>query len=304
MTLLENLAGYWRLDDDSVPARGSIIGSDLNVVYSPESGKINDGAGFAGDGHIRLSDVLAFRSPDFSVSMWFKTDVTQNAALFSMYDGTGGERGWRICVEAFSGIFTFNAYDADGSLHRTLLTTPYNDGSWHHVVCVYDGSDTGTLNIYVDGVLQTFYIGTIPAIAYHDAHFPSIGSSQYAEFSEFYYYTGAIDEVGFWTRALDGGDVALLYNGGDGLSFPFGLSFSPSHSPSSSASPSESPSESPSPSPSESPSLSPSPAPSGWRWENVAGKEVNWDDHKTIYAEELNQILDRLHALDGQEPTF
>ena len=43
---------------------------------------------------------------------------------------------------------------------------------------------------------------------------------------------------------------------------------------------------------------------SPWRFENVAGLTVNSADHKTIYAEELNQILDRLHDLDGLDPTF
>lgn len=41
-----------------------------------------------------------------------------------------------------------------------------------------------------------------------------------------------------------------------------------------------------------------------WRFENVAGRVVDSADHKTIYAEELNQILDRLHDLDGLDPTF
>jgi hypothetical protein len=39
-----------------------------------------------------------------------------------------------------------------------------------------------------------------------------------------------------------------------------------------------------------------------WRFENLNGLEFDHDDKKTIYAERLNEILDRLHALDGLEP--
>ena len=41
--------------------------------------------------------------------------------------------------------------------------------------------------------------------------------------------------------------------------------------------------------------------PPPWRWENLAGLVYDSADTRTIYAERLNEILDRLHDLDGLE---
>jgi hypothetical protein len=40
-----------------------------------------------------------------------------------------------------------------------------------------------------------------------------------------------------------------------------------------------------------------------FRFENIAGVEYDATDHKTIFAERLNEILNRLHDLDGLDPS-
>jgi hypothetical protein len=34
-------------------------------------------------------------------------------------------------------------------------------------------------------------------------------------------FDGLIDEVGIWSRVLTAAEIAILYNGGSGITFPF-----------------------------------------------------------------------------------
>ena len=81
--------------------------------------------------------------------------------------------------------------------------------AWSHVATTYDAASK-TVSIYVNGALDKavtlsagLALGTGLRVG-HDAY----GDSP---------FDGLIDEVGVWARALSAGEVATLFNGGDGL---------------------------------------------------------------------------------------
>ena len=76
------------------------------------------------------------------------------------------------------------------------------DNSWHHVVGIYDGD---LLTLYVDGVLDASApVGALNLVTSNPLQ---LGTG----WNGGYFYTGRIDEVRIWNRALSAADVAEVY---------------------------------------------------------------------------------------------
>lgn len=88
---------------------------------------------------------------------------------------------------------------------------PLTTGVWHHVVSVFDGTQTGNaarLKVYVDNVQQTLtYNLTIPATVGAATNYHQIGL-----YGGTYYYKGLLDDMRLYNRALTAAEILQLYN--------------------------------------------------------------------------------------------
>lgn len=101
---------------------------------------------FAGNGELVLNPFV--RPPQYTVTLWFQTTDTGEAALFSWIDAGGTYTYYARLVQGRVGV----------SLN-TVLTTQlsqraYNDGRWHFLVLSYT-QDTQYINIIIDPHLQS-----------------------------------------------------------------------------------------------------------------------------------------------------
>ncbi len=97
------------------------------------------------------SDDLNFGEDDFSIMFWYKAngDDPEEVSVVSNKDwSTGGNVGFAI-GDMRNGM-TLNFKGEGGSRADTSRVTAATDGSWHHVMAVFDRSQDMTL--YVDGV--------------------------------------------------------------------------------------------------------------------------------------------------------
>lgn len=226
MALTDGLVAYWKLDGDSTDSVASFDGSDTTITYSAGNGKINNGAGFGGSSEIDFGDSSSFTFTNeiMSVSLWMKaaTGHTANRAFMLMKSNwTSGVYEWAIFNDNADHA-QFQCYTSAGSAIMTAIsTTDVFDDAWHHVVAVADGSKG---YIYVDdseesggGVSFTGGMSDTAAVMKM-----GIGTGLTPG------YTGALDEVGLWSRALSSTEVTQLYNSGDGLSYDnFTAAFTP-----------------------------------------------------------------------------
>jgi len=133
---------------------------------------------------------------EFTVSAWVKNpsslNDSQNAVRKEYVYALGG--GWS------TGKTGFYIYTSGGSwLYSGDSTTDINDGNWHHIVGVYNGSD---LLIYVDGVLEnTNNIGSITLNSNTNNLY--IGSKSGAG----EYWSGPINEPRIYDRALSAEEI-------------------------------------------------------------------------------------------------
>lgn len=80
------------------------------------------------------------------------------------------------------------------------------------MVATWDGTNA---HIFIDGVDGGAVSQTVTPTTNTSSF--KIGNASIGTYN----FTGTIDEVGVWSRALTGSDVTSLYNSGSGKTYPF-----------------------------------------------------------------------------------
>lgn len=168
-----------------------------------------------------------FEHNSFSISLWFKLKetLTQHnwVSFFSKWSDQSGYAGdWAITaghgtIYANDGIqFTVSNYNGTGS-YACVYELPSVSLNWNHLVVI---KDAGTLKLYYNGELKSTE-GCDSSMQFTNAT-PYMGAIEYySGQGPNYFLKGSLDELGYWSRALTGSEVLLLYNGGAGYQYPF-----------------------------------------------------------------------------------
>jgi hypothetical protein len=203
----DDVVSAWHLNSDATDSKGSNNGTWSGTsAYTTGIGGTNSGS-FDGSSYISISNptTLQFTTNDFSVSGWFKTTSDngiildeRNAGVWNGYDCYISNGRFR----AFIGEPNFTNY------REVTTTATFNDGQWHNFVFVRQGSEITA--VYIDGTNQeisTESVGTVTSVA-------NTGDLVLGARADFLApFTGAIDDVAIWDRALTAGEISALYYG-------------------------------------------------------------------------------------------
>jgi hypothetical protein len=213
-----SLIAYYSFDDGTA-RDNSGNGNDgkLQGGASIVPGKIGEAVSLDGiSGSVNIRKTPAFNPGDqMTVSFWMKADP--NNAMDKCCQGLvttdnygieiSGGKDPRIGVNFFT--------DTGGSFNHTSDTigggSPVSSGQWHHVAGVYDGS---SMKLYIDGslVADRPQSGSISPML--STSFLAIGSEDGRTYAPNIigarYFSGLIDEVAIYNRALSAGEVATL----------------------------------------------------------------------------------------------
>ncbi|MBT5713086.1 choice-of-anchor D domain-containing protein, partial [Candidatus Poribacteria bacterium] len=215
-----DLVGYWDFDDGTANDRGlngldgtltdgaTLTASDARVGPADRT-LVLDGI----DDHAVLPDSALYNfaaAAPFAVSFWMKPDAVQldTTLLVTTVLGKGTHTSG-----AFPFLFRYaNATDPtypgtvevarfDGATSPAVVsTTSLNDGAWHHVTAVSDGS---TLTLYVDGVSEgTASEAGLGATGNASGLYAGIDSDA------LYPFSGSVDEIRIWDGWLTDAEVA------------------------------------------------------------------------------------------------
>ena len=206
----EGLLAYWRCDNVVEIADLSGNGNTLTVRNGDDGVdvKTRPGGGlrFSGDDFAATADgtlANAIGAGSSTISCWFRTTNHENAKMLcGWYHRKPGFYIFELRLHGEDEIL-FNSQD---SQHKDMNNGNNNarggkgldDGQWHHAAGVRDFGKT--LSLYIDGVLaaSTEDFGwELPA----DIPFYLSG---------LYNYTGDIDSVSVWSRALAADEVSAL----------------------------------------------------------------------------------------------
>ena len=216
-SLLTGLISSWKLDSNVLDSHGVNHGTATSLTYG--TGKISQAAVFDGStSYITLPNVSSYQLPAFSVSLWCKVTGVVGSVyeLFSVYSQDIDPSGFALRVVATGLVSTIVGFPAHGGGYALVSGgSSIVDGNWHHVALV---CATGW-KLYVDNV-------QVDAQGYSSADFlpadkAHIGVNEHPTSTYRYPFSGVIDEVLFYNRAISPAEVSQLWNSGAGRAYPF-----------------------------------------------------------------------------------
>ena len=213
----DDIVAYWKLDEASGTNFADFIDDNDgtgNVNVVPGTGKVNGAQTFDGSATIDVAPSQAFNwgpADSFSIEVWVKTATTPSGNDIIIGRGTAAsDMFWWVGVNDSGGEAVFYLREDGGSFRKLIGTTVITDNAWHHVVAVRK-ADTDEHFLYVDGNLETVTStesGTI------DTGFGSSANLQIGYTDGDFYFTGLIDEVALYDKALPLSEINAHFTSG------------------------------------------------------------------------------------------
>jgi len=236
----DGLVGHWMLDDGSGAVAADSSGSGHDGVFEGDpqwaaGGQSGGAVDFDGDGdylQTTLFDEL-HTAENFTVSAWFRTNVTDSGQQHILWIGDVGGNGWGAQAELHMGVNHFgfsnklvfyfgSGADTDGESINIVSLDDFSDTSgWHHLAGVVENANgpvvTGAM--YLDGAMVAPFVDgfeTGDGVA-----FPTIDSTDTAPDRTPWntalrigspgaaqrWFNGMIDDVRVYSRALDASEI-------------------------------------------------------------------------------------------------
>lgn len=214
--LQKGLKNNWSFNGDAkdktpYAGHGTVSGA---LLTTDRHGRVESAYNFDGtDDYIALDNFFdtAGALPEFTVSAWVKVNSGEGGWSVLGYDRS---EYFTAAIESSTDKVEFNTTDSANSTHDMNGNNIVSDGTWHHVVWQYDGTDK---IIYVDGAEDA------RAANPHSGASIGTGVTRYgiigdgSEASSFdgsrngIHYNGLIGNVRFYDRTLSSTEIETLF---------------------------------------------------------------------------------------------
>ena len=191
-----------------LPGTGTSVGSSLtedrHSLYSMDFDGTSD--------YIDCGISSELKPNLVSCSVWIKGSSSSNpqyTRILSQDGPTGGADAYGFYVTSTNKVVFAIKTSVTGTVTSSLSSVVL-DNNWHNIVGTYDGSN---VNIYVDGSIVGSPVSGTGNLAYGSGGF-TIGCMSEPTALPSQEFTGQIDEVAIFSRALSLNEVNDLWNGG------------------------------------------------------------------------------------------
>jgi hypothetical protein len=218
-----NIIGWWDGEVSGSTAldivggnNGSTVGG---VIIVP--GEVGNAFKFDGaSGYIAVADTPSLNfgtNGPFTLEGWFNWDgggagCCGNIIRKSNYPSSGPPgAGYLVRVGRAASQLEFFAGDTtDNTLPGAYILVPITPGAWHHFAATRDSA--GTMDLYLDGQLA----GTATAPnANTTSSIPfTIGAWSGSQYGPVEFFSGEIDAVSVYNRALGASEIQAIFNAG------------------------------------------------------------------------------------------
>ena len=203
------IVAWWRGEgnaNDSIGANnGTLVGG---AGFAPgEAGQAFSFDGTSSYVSIPDSPSVDVLSDRITVEAWIKVNhLTANPDWEGIV--TKGNASWRLLATAGAKTVYF-ASSGTTPNNDIYGTRNVNDGNWHYVAAVYDGTN---LSLYVDGTLDVSKAAS--GSIWRNSDPVCIGYIANTGLPGNYHFDGLIDEVSIYSRALSSNEIAAIYSAG------------------------------------------------------------------------------------------
>ncbi|MCK5320007.1 DUF2341 domain-containing protein [Candidatus Parcubacteria bacterium] len=184
--------------------------SDSTSEYGGSGGALNfDGV----DNYVEVfhDDSLNFNPEDFTIEGWIKTSETSHndMILMNKREESDNDRGYYLYLNKEPDYALHYFIYGEPMIESGIISdTPINDGNWHHIVALGEGTK---MKMYIDGEFEKEVESPVLAIKNFDnpasliigtiIYFPNIED----------FYKGQLDEFRISTRALSADEIKANY---------------------------------------------------------------------------------------------
>ena len=175
-------------------ATDPIAGDVLNLAGSDDFVNVDGYTGVSGDGAR-------------TISAWIKTNGVDEA-IVSYGENNSGEK-FVFRVQNSNGVTGAIRVEINGG--AIVGSTIVNDGEWHHVAFTFTGGTLANGTLFVDGEAETLSADLNNGLTLNTSalNHVQIGNDRISGGRDF---TGMIDDVGMWSRALTADEIANIYH--------------------------------------------------------------------------------------------
>ncbi len=206
----DNIVGYWKMDGNWQDSsgngnHGTVNGTpsfSTNARVGSNSGSFNP----VTPDYIQVTDSDELdNTTKLTISLWVNDDnCTSNDALVSKRIGADNNQSYTIWCDSSQAIMV----DIDGTNDRFMTTLEGSEGSWNHVVVVFDGAQAPAqrVTVYINGESAGVYTETSASI-------PNYASDLFIGYSGTSApFGGLLDEIGIWNESLTQSEIKFIYN--------------------------------------------------------------------------------------------
>jgi hypothetical protein len=214
------LVSWWPGDGNPSDIQDSNNGT-LSGTVGFDAGKVGLAFSFFGKGGVVINraggnDNLNFGNSEITIDAWVNIPTNAPGGTRIVFDdGYSGQSIARLAVIDQHAEAFFR--DSNGNVINAVGTTALNDGNWHHLAAVRLGSGTEAL-IFVDGQEENFDVNIAFGSVDTNCNVAMIGASQSSSFCgttpNENQFTGLIDEVDVFNRALSSAEIKNIFNAG------------------------------------------------------------------------------------------
>lgn len=187
------------------------------TLVADRNGNADEAYSFDGNDFITVGD-LPISTQSFSVSFWMKRDDVQQQQALMGYRGTCNASNqvnvtttWSSNLNSYVvGMNTGNTSLGQGFLNYSAYT-PISADTWHHISLVRD-NEAGLLKVYLDGNLEAVTAFNTSIDVDNSGIWGIASGSACINVDATRRYTGDLDEVRIYNRAITEAEAAALPN--------------------------------------------------------------------------------------------
>jgi hypothetical protein len=205
------LVSWWPGEDNADDVAGANNGTLVNGAGFA-AGEVGQAFSFDGTSYVSIPDSpsLDTLTTSITIEAWIKVNQF-SADNYWTAIVTKGDSSWRLHRYSNGSTISFSTTglsNADLAGNKNV-----NDGQWHHVAGVYDGTNKF---LYVDGALD---VSTPATGSIAQNNYPVCIGENAQQTGRL--WNGLIDEVSVYNRALSAAEIQSIYNAGSSGKCPF-----------------------------------------------------------------------------------
>ncbi|MCA9459666.1 MAG: S8 family serine peptidase, partial [Nanoarchaeota archaeon] len=201
------LKAHYEFEDNVNDSKNSSEGIEMNGILYSSSGYKDKSIILDGSfDYVKFNKFsqLEFADENFTISAWFKTSDFSDEYILSNYQAN--TPSIHIRKDSF-GRIVFYSRDTNNNQLTYTSSNSYNDSIWHNVILVRDSANN-KIKHYVDGTLLNEQADLRTGNFYDSNSYWQFGKSY--TYNQ-YLWTGELDEISFWARALNQSEILNLY---------------------------------------------------------------------------------------------